>query len=116
MSGEPDIPVVPGTITGVRFWTVGDGTGLEHALRSLRGTTWETGGRATAAECPHGDKTCPGHLCICGIHAFHPFSDGFHPEVLSGMWAGTGNWAIWGEVEGWGETEVHACGFRCEFA
>jgi hypothetical protein len=40
----------------------------------------------------------------------------FRPQLVTGREVHKGLWTVWGEVEAWGEIEVHADGFRAEFA
>lgn len=125
----PDEPAAPpphlhGKVIGFRGWTL-DGYKLLSANRRQHGMHWEIGenkavckidqriqflggrdprrGRPPAHEAPHPD-------CECGLYAY------FEPRRENNPHNFRKDELIWGAVAAWGRIEVHADGFRAEYA
>ena len=95
-----DPPLFAGEIHGVRRWKVR----RNRLVAPFRDTEWRPG-RPLRAECDlHADPPYPG--CGCGLYAFHP-----HVVDID---AHAGE--VFGVIEAWGRIEVHAEGFRAEYA
>lgn len=102
-------PMIPGVVHGVRGWRVD-----EHSL--LRGTgygyqmPWSPDGEATSAHCLSESHRAPDPECSCGLYALHPSVLGSRPSHMAeGV-------AYFGVVEAWGRMELHAMGFRAQYA
>jgi hypothetical protein len=122
LAPEPDR--LTGKIIGYRGWTL-DGYRLRSANHHQHGGFWNIG--PNRAECriearraflgstgrpvdaaPAG-HAAPHRDCECGLYAYFDVRrennpHGFGPEL------------VWGAVAAWGRVEVHASGFRAEYA
>jgi hypothetical protein len=110
-----DTPLIAGRIHGIRRWTVGWRAG-DADLRGYANATWMPGGVPTKARCRGRGRRMahrsPGPSCSCGLYALHPWEaqvplpasgDGFPNEIC-------------GIIEAWGRVELHANGFRAQYA
>lgn len=105
---EAEVPLVAGSLYGLRTWrVVGDGD-REQLAAPLRGTEWPAGEGWVKARCEHGHRA-PALGCRCGIHAWHPRRRAAR-RVLAGRFE------LPGIVEAQGAVEVHVDGFRAERA
>jgi hypothetical protein len=103
-----EVPLVAGSLYGLRTWrVVSDGCG-EHLAAPQRGTEWPSSGGWVQARCEHG-HVAPAIGCRCGIHAWHPRRRTAR-RVLAGRFE------LPGIVEAQGAVEVHVDGFRAERA
>jgi hypothetical protein len=105
----PSAPDLLAPVSGFRDWHV-----KADGLCSPRtGVPWS--GRVLQAECRprtaddliRPAHRAPGHECGCGIHAYYEPSD----ETSKISYTG-----VSGIVSAWGDVEIHAGGFRAEFA
>lgn len=76
------------------------------------GHAWPPHGQALKAGCAGSGHDAPRADCSCGVYAWHPTADNCEFVFPSRRWTGS----ITGIVEAWGETEVHADGFRAQYA
>jgi len=105
---DAEVPLVAGSLYGLRTWTVmSDGAG-EHLAAPQRGTEWPPTGGWVRARCEHG-HVAPAIGCRCGIHAWHP-----RPRAARRVLAS--RFELPGIVEVQGSVEVHVDGFRAERA
>ena len=126
MAGD-DRPLIAGRIHGVRVWSIGVAGGVAE-LRGHGEEPWAAGGEPTIARCiGGGDRRRARHRhrapvadCSCGLYALHP-----QASTSFGLYARYGSiadaadafpTAVAGIVEAWGRIELHADGFRAEFA
>jgi len=107
---------LPGRLYGVRVWPLTVDAGGELRL-GRDGRRWRSDGKSTWAVCearrpPHpAGAASPAGNCTCGLHALHPWGAGrVHRHA-----PGAGLIAI-GIVEAWGRIQVHAEGFRAQYA
>jgi hypothetical protein len=126
-AAEPkgDDPVLlAGKLQGVRSWSLlSGGASGAHLLTSLgRQVYWPPGSPLRAAcETRRSSRrhSAPRGSCSCGIYAWHPCR--VDANVMGGLeealeprpWPAAG---VVGVIEAWGRTEVHADGFRAEYA
>lgn len=100
--GEEE-PLFLGKIHGVRGWTM--------IAAQLHGAyyraTWNQNGEPTRAQCTsqnvHPPHEAPSNGCGCGLYGLHP-------------WAAEPHGDVYGVIEAWGRVELHATGFRAEYA
>lgn len=109
-----EAPLIAGRIHGVRRWTLG-WKGGNADLRGFGNARWRANGEPTDARCRLGRRVRPRHRvpgpdCSCGLYALHPWSA---PELYG---SGEPPEEAFGIVEAWGRVEVHANGFRAQFA
>lgn len=126
MSGD-DGPLIVGRIHGLRAWRIGVADGVAE-LRGHGEEPWAVGGEPTIARCLGGNgrraarrrHRAPVADCSCGLYALHP-----HASTRFGLYGSLGSigeagdafpTAVAGIVEAWGRIELHADGFRAEFA
>jgi hypothetical protein len=105
---NPDAPLVPSPLYGLRTWTVAGERGAERLAGAQRTVTWPPAGDWLAATCPE-QHAAPAHGCACGIHAWHP-----RPRWARRVLAARRE--VPGVVEASGAIEVHEDGFRAERA
>lgn len=100
-----------GRVRGLRSWRLVPGPAGEWRLGALNGELWERGtptravcrGRRSHAEhAPAGD-------CQCGLYALHPWAYRATEWVPGGL-------SIFGTVSAWGALQLHAEGFRAQWA
>jgi hypothetical protein len=101
-----DVPLVAGSLFGLRTWRVDADDGGEFLTGPLQRTRWPPGGEWLRATC-HDAHAAPDADCDCGVHAWHP-SRRSARDVLAvrGVVAGI--------LEAQGPVEVHEDGFRAE--
>ena len=99
-SGAGEAPLIAGKIHGVRGWTLrGD-----ELCAAVHDAEWAAGGQATRASCATARRhRSPVKGCGCGLYGTHPWAGGTQGEIL-------------GVIEAWGRVELHADGFRAEYA
>lgn len=114
----------PSRLFGLREWTVEFGDDGALRLGGL-GTCkeWRRDGETTWAACvPSGLMPVPRHSspspagnCTCGLHAHHPWA--VEPDAWdAGEWPRSFPMGVAGIVEAWGRVQVHAEGFRAQYA
>src|SRR4051794_32115174 len=124
-------PLFPGSILGLRTWTVRVARNGDLRLcASFGDLIWKPGGRWTEACCLNSSgrrgHSAPAADCSCGLYALYPhLEDAREHEAL--YWA-DGRWSspeeestlefgeVSGLVEACGRIEVHETGFRAERA
>jgi glycine cleavage system H lipoate-binding protein len=91
-------------VLGFRYWAIGSGGAL---LSVSARSPWEPG--VNRAQCPNlrRDHEAPGTVCRCGFNAFHRPPRKDLPK---------NRYYAVGAIAAWGEIEVHARGFRAEYA
>ena len=111
-------PLIAGRIHGIRQWSVGWKAG-DAELRGFGGAKWAAGGTPTKARCRRergrgrAAHRAPRPECSCGLYAVHPWEG---PVSLYGGGGGGPLEQIHGVVEAWGRVELHATGFRAQYA
>ena len=100
-----------GRVRGLRSWRIVPGPAGQLRLGALNGELWERGGptraicrgrRRHAEHAPAGD-------CQCGLYALHPWA------YKSTEWT-RGGLSVFGTVRAWGSLQLHAEGFRAQWA
>ena len=112
-----ETPLVAGAIYGVRTWGFHWKRGQLVLSAAYQKTAWSPGTEPTKAACvgPYAaghDAPSPG--CSCGIYAIHPHRAPDWDGLVS-TWS-DGEPLLLGMIEAWGRVELHADGFRAEFA
>jgi HIRAN domain len=110
-------PLLAGTIHGVRSWSLMvDGDSGRDLLGAMaRDVVWPRRRPMRALCVPGGfvdeEHEAPSPDCTCGIYSHHPFGAEhlLHNDLDDGS-------NVLGLVEAWGRVEVHAGGFRAEYA
>lgn len=124
-SDRPDEPLLPGVVQGFRTWGLSLDPSGTPGLMGSGETRWQQGGEATVASCvpPRGfesthpqDEPAPVGDCSCGLYASHPWARDPNADFLRVDGMGLEPDEVFGVVEAWGRIEVHADGFRAEFA
>ncbi|MGH2992784.1 MAG: hypothetical protein ACRDL1_04530 [Solirubrobacterales bacterium] len=111
-----DPPLIAGAVHGIRTWSMLWTRGGDVALAGFGGYEWEGGGRATRAECDaHSAGRAPDPECGCGLYALHPRA-GAEGRLALEPSAAWNDRQVTGIVEAWGTVELHADGFRAEYA
>lgn len=114
---ETDPPLFGGPIAGVRAWSIQAKAGGPPVLSSINQRSYWAPGEPMAAECWLRDEPhdVPAPDCHCGIYAWHPWAirEGGTAYIADDP-AERGS--VIGIIEGWGRTELHADGFRAQFA
>ena len=111
-----DPPLIAGAVHGIRTWSMLWTHEGDVALTGFGGYQWERGGRATRAECDaHRAGRAPDPECGCGLYALHPRA-GAEGRLALGSPAAPDSQVVTGIVEAWGRVELHADGFRAEYA
>ena len=105
---DAEVPLVAGSLYGLRTWRVVSDEAGEHLAAPHRGVQWPSTRRWVQARCEHG-HVAPATGCRCGIHAWHP-NRRAAGRVLAGRFE------LPGIVEAQGAVEVHVDGFRAERA
>jgi hypothetical protein len=94
-------------VVGYRAWQLDPG-GILFPLALHGAPPWEAG--VNRADCfaqrPHDGEEPPGSRCTCGFHALQDPAD---RRLTLGQ-------PVVGAIAAWGELEVHATGFRAEYA
>ncbi len=126
MAGD-DRPLIAGRIHGVRVWSIGVAGGVAE-LRGHREEPWAAGGEPTIARCIGGgdrrtDEASPPRpgrrLLVRSVCAPSPRKRELWPlraVRVDRRAADAFPTAVAGIVEAWGRIELHADGFRAEFA
>ena len=100
-SGAGEAPLIAGKIQGVRGWSpLGRHAGRRRPGRRVGARTARRRARPAATR---GVTSAPAKECGCGLYGTHPWAGGTQGEIL-------------GVIEAWGRVELHATGFRAEWA
>lgn len=99
---------VSGKVLGFRCWTL-EGYRLLSVNPAFRAwwTVGENRAKCLASPDWEGVHEAPHHACQCGLYAWHLPGSLLIPH---------GDGLVYGAVLAWGRMEVHAAGFRAEFA
>jgi len=129
ISDDPSInevpdPLVPGLVHGFRTWDLALDRDGRPGLVGYGETRWNGGGEPTRARCLPGEVTLthpegagvPADGCSCGLYANHPWGRDPNSDFCRVDGLGLEPDEVFGVVEAWGGLEVHAEGFRAEFA
>jgi hypothetical protein len=112
-----DPPLIAGVIHGVRVWRTRLDGRRPRLAAAAQGSAWVPGGLPTRAACLVGEgHPAPAGECACGLYALHPHTLETTASFFS--FPGYHRGALWiaGLVEAWGRIEVHAEGFRAQYA
>jgi len=101
-----DEPVVPGSLYGLRTWSVVGASGHERLAAPHHGVAWPAGGEWLDAACPAGHAP-PAPGCDCGVHGRHP-----RPRSARRVLALRRD--VPGVVEASGAIELYEEGFRAQ--
>ncbi len=116
-----ETPLVPGSLHGLRSWRI------DATRRRLAGLVynelWPAGPEPMVAACaarPEGHAVDEGmHECSCGVYAYHPCA-GVARRLRAVLRAHGQRIApdthVMGVMRAWGRVELHATGFRAQFA
>ena len=102
-----------GRVRWLRAWRLLPGPGGEWRLGAYNGELWERG-RPTRARCTrrgyitHAEHA-PAGDCSCGLYAVHPWA------YRAANWP-RGGLEVFGTVRAWGCLQLHAEGFRAQWA
>jgi hypothetical protein len=99
-------PLIPGSVFGLRTWTVVVVDGRERLAGAYQPTVWPAGGEWLVAGCLQDrGHDAPARGCDCGLHAWHP-----RRSTARRVLATRGE--IAGVLEAQGALELHEEGFR----
>ncbi len=106
-------PCLAGTVIGVREWTTN--LSLSRLGPLTGGQSWSFDGTPTRAKCViHPiEHQAPDPDCECGLYAHHPWTSAGKSLTNPDRYPVNG---VTGFVVAWGHIEVHAQGFRAEYA
>jgi len=107
-----EAPVVPGHIYGLRQWAADRLNGTPRLGALVQSELWPAHGEPLHATCLVHSHHAPDARCSCGVYAWHPTDENASLVFPPRLWDG----AVTGIVEAWGEVEVHAAGFRAQYA
>jgi len=100
-----------GSIIGYREWRSKD-LWLSRIGPFSVGPEWNSDGTPTRASCRSDwSHHAPDPECECGLYAYHPWISSTDADL---RWFHAR--AVYGFIEAWGRIEVHAQGFRAEYA
>ena len=113
-------PLVPGSLYGLRSWRIDATSGRLAGL--VYNEPWPVGPEPMVAECsarPDGHPPEQMHECTCGVYAYHP-SAGVAKRLRAVLRTHGQRIApdthVMGVMRAWGQVELHATGFRAQFA
>jgi hypothetical protein len=105
-----EAPLVPGSLYGLRTWTVVGAHGDERLAGAQHDVRWPADGAWLEADCAAGrGHAAPAPDCDCGIHAWHPRRRWARRTLAVRA-------RVAGVVEASGAIEVHEDGFRAQRA
>jgi len=108
MTGEDDVPLLPGEVLGYRVWRMWDGELVSQvAVHPDAQTAWLPG--VAVGRCRHGHEA-PHPGCTCGLHAHYEPPD---PCRDGGFGV---NEAVYGAVVAWGAIDTTPTDFRAQHA
>ena len=104
-----EAPLIADELYGLRTWVLRGG----ELCALASGFTWPDGDQVVEAQCTRRSHRAPHHGCACGIYAWHPSAEA--ARIVFGEACRDGE-AVGGLIAAWGDVEVHATGFRAQFA
>jgi hypothetical protein len=103
--------LMTGRVRGLRSWRLVPGPCGEWRLGALNGVLWERGAptRAVCRRQRGHAEHAPAGNCQCGLYALHPWAYAASQWTRSGL-------SLFGTVRAWGCLQLHAEGFRAQWA